>query len=372
MRYIWQEKSWPRLTWDSKRLIEPLGKARRAQGELIARVSALGLASRLEAQADLVSEEALKTAAIEGEKLNPLSVRSSVARRLGLPTAGLPPTQRAVDGLVEVLLDATANYDKPLTCKRIKGWQAALFPTGYSGFHRIAVGRWRKHDPMQVLSGPIGREKIHFEAPPSNRVEKEMGKFLVWWNKSIKESPVEGLIRGGMAHFYFVAIHPFEDGNGRIARALTDMALAQDEKMSDRFYSLSSQIMTERDAYYAVLEKTSKGNGDITEWLLWFVSCVERAIGRSEKLLERILGKVKFWQDHAATSINAHQRKVINRLLDAGEGGFEGGLTTRKYVSLAKVSRATAYREMDDLVAKKILVSNSSGGRSTSYRLVWK
>ena len=251
----------------------------------------------------------------------------------------------------------------------MKDWQAALFPTGYSGLHKIAVGRWRRLDPMQVLSGPIGRERVHYEAPPSSRLEKEMKQFLAWWNK---KEPMEGLIRAGMAHFYFVTIHPFEDGNGRIARALTDMALAQDEKMSVRFYSLSSQIMTERDAYYEVLEKTSKGNGDITEWLLWFVACVERAIGRSEKLLDKILGKVKFWQDHSTTPINAHQRKVLNRLLDAGEGGFEGGLTTRKYVSLAKVSRATAYREIDDLVSKKILVPNSSGGRSTSYCLVWK
>ncbi len=369
MKYVWQRKTWPHFTWQMEPLAELLGQARLAQGKLISHIESLGFDLGQEAQANLITEETLTTSAIEGENLNPASVRSSVARHLGLPTVGLPPAERHIDGLVEVLLDATSKYAQPLTLPRIKGWHAALFPTGYSGIHQIQTGRWRDSDPMQIVSGPIGREKVHFEAPPSKYMEKEMGAFLSWWKKSLKDEKVEGILRAGIAHFHFVSIHPFEDGNGRLARALTDMALAQDEKMAIRFYSLSSQIMAERNAYYKTLERSQKGDGDLTEWLLWFVSCLERSIHRSRKIMEDTLQKAYFWRQHGQTSLNERQRKVINRLLDAGKEGFEGGLTTRKYVSLTQVSRATAFREIDDLVTKKILIANNSGGRSASYRL---
>ena len=367
--YIWQQEKWPCLSWRYEDLAEQLGRARFCQGKLISRVGSLGLALDLEAQALVLTEEAVGTSAIEGERLDRQSVRSSVARHLGLPTAGLPAPDRRADGLVDMLLDATVHYDEPLTPERVKGWHAALFPTGYSGLHRIRVGRWRGPEPMRVVSGPIGRETVHFEAPPSDRVEMEMKGFFEWWKES--RGSVEGFIRAGVAHFYFVTIHPFEDGNGRVARALTDMALAQDENLDKRFYSLSSQIMAERDAYYEILERSQRGNCNITEWLSRFQGCSERAIGRSEVLISKILIKADFWRQHGEVSMSERQRKVVNRLLDAGPGGFEGGLSTRKYVSLAKVSRATAYREICDLVEKGILRASGGGGRSTSYDLVW-
>lgn len=368
MGYVWEKKGWPDLTWKNDPLLGPLGRARLAQGRLMSRVAGLGFELGREAEAKVLCEETLQTAAIEGERLNPASVRSSVSRRLGLPTAGLPPAERQVDGLVEVLLDATLRHSSPLSSARIQGWHAALFPTGYSGMRKITVGRWRRQDPMQVVSGPVGREKVHFEAPPSGRVSTEMRLFLQWW----KQGPgnMEGILRAGVAHFRFVTIHPFEDGNGRIARALTDMALAQDERSSVRFYSLSSQVMSERNVYYEILEKTQKETGDITDWLLWFVHCFSRALERSEGLLESTLSKATFWQRHASTSMNDRQKKVVNRLLDAGPGGFQGDLTTRKYVSLTKVSRATAWREITDLVSKKILRPQDAGGRSSRYAIL--
>lgn len=370
MKYIWQSKSWPKLTWESAPLLPLIGVARLAQGKLLTKVASLGFKRGREAHADILTEEAVKTAAIEGERLNRESVRSSVAKHLGLPSAGLPPANRSVDGLVEVLLDATQNYAKPLTAARLKRWQAALFPTGQSGLRRIRTGKWRGPEhSMAVVSGAVGREKIHYEAPPGKSVEKEMNRFLSWWKGS--EGGEEGLLRSGVAHFYFVTIHPFEDGNGRLARALTDMALAQDENLAVRYYSLSSQIMEERDDYYDILEATQKGTGDVTEWLKWILGCYCRAVKKAEKLIAGVLAKAGFWQRHSQTDLNERQRKVVNRLLDAGKGGFEGGLTTRKYVSLAKVSRATAFREISDLLQKKILVQNPSKGRSVSYDLNW-
>jgi Fic family protein len=367
MLYVWQKEAWSEFEWQNDRLIDTLGQARLAQGRLLSKVQSLGIELSREARAEVLTEETVKTAAIEGENLDRDSVRSSVARRLGLDTAGLPQTTRHIDGLVDVLFDATTHYDKPLTGERLKGWQAALFPTGYSGLSRIRAGEWRNSDPMRVVSGPLGREKVHFEAPPSNRVEKEMRDFMAWWAKSRGE--VEGLLRAGIAHFRFVTIHPFDDGNGRIARALTDMALAQDEHQPQRFYSLSSHIMTERRAYYNALERCQKGNGDITGWLSWFLECMARAIKNSQTLISGVLIKAEFWQKLGHISITLQQRKVVNRLLDAEPGGFEGGLTTRKYVSMAKVSRATAYREISDLVNKGVLVANPGKGRSVSYRL---
>jgi Fic family protein len=370
MKYIWQSDSWPKLKWDSGTLLSPLGRARLLQGSFLGRVRRLGFQLGEEAQADILTEEAIKTAAIEGERLNPQMVRSSVVRHLGLREAGLIPASRSVDGLVEVILDATQKYDNPLSAARLKGWHAALFPSGYSGLHKIRVGKWRGKEPMQVVSGPMGREKVHFEAPPGETVETEMRQFLHWWELSRKDT--DGILRAGLAHLYFVIIHPFEDGNGRIARALTDMALAQDEKLQVRYYSLSSQIMEERKGYHDILEKCTKSDSvDVTEWLVWFLECFERAIQRSDKIIGNVLAKAEFWQQHAQTSLNERQKKVLNRLLDAGPRGFEGGLTTRKYVSIVKVSRATAFREISDLLEKKILRPLSGKGRSVHYDLIW-
>jgi len=370
MKYIWQSASWPKLKWDSNTLLSLLGHARLLQGNLLGRVKRLGFKLGEEAQADILTEEAIKTAAIEGERLNPQMVRSSVARHLGLREAGLIPASRSVDGLVEVILDATQKYNSSLSATRLKGWHAALFPLGYSGLHKIRVGQWRGKEPMQVVSGPMGKERIHFEAPPGETIEAEMKQFLHWWESSRKDT--DGILRAGLAHLYFVTIHPFEDGNGRIARALTDMALAQDEKLNVRYYSLSSQIMEERRGYYDILEKCTKSDSvDVTKWLVWFLECFERAIRRSDKIIGNVLAKAEFWQQHAQTGLNERQKKVLNRLLDAGPGGFEGDLTTRKYVSIAKVSRATAFREISDLLEKKILRQLSGKGRSVHYDLIW-
>lgn len=370
MKYIWQSSSWPKLTWDSNALLPLLGQARLAQGNLLGRVKRLGLQLDEEAQADILTEEAIKTAAIEGERLNPQMVRSSVARHLGLRVAGLVSSTRSVDGLVEVILDAAQKYDKALSAARLKGWHAAIFPSGYSGLHKIRVGQWRGKEPMRVVSGAVGREKIHFEAPLGESVETEMKKFLQWWELNLKTT--DGILRAGLAHFYFVVIHPFEDGNGRIARALTDMALAQDEKLSIRYYSLSSQIMEEREEYYNILEESSKSsNTDVTKWLIWFVGCYQRAIKRSDKIIGNVLAKADFWQEHAQTELNERQKKVLNRMLDVGPGSFEGGLTTRKYVNMTKTSRATAFREISYMLDKKILRQLPGKGRSVHYDLVW-
>lgn len=299
-------------------------------------------------------------------------MRSSVARRLGLPSAGLPEINEPLaDAVVEILLDATQNHESRLTAERLFGWQAALFPTGYSGIHRIQVAAWRddRKGPMQVVSGPMGREKVHYQAPPANRLKDEMKRFFRWWEKGRKE--MDGILRAGAAHLWFVAVHPFDDGNGRIARAITDMALAQDENLATRCYSLSSQIMAERDAYYEVLERINKQDNDITQWLKWFLACMSRAILSSNRLLANVMQKARFWKRHAQTALNDRQRKALNRLLDAGPGGFEGGLTNRKYAGMAHVSRATAQRELADLVKKGILLKNPGGGRSISYDLGW-
>ena len=370
LKYIWQHKNWTAFSWQSDRLLPLLGKARQIQGKILTRVKSLGLPFTHEAQAEILIEETVKTAAIEGEVLNRDSVRSSVARHLGLPQAGLPRTERHIDGLVEILLDATKNYHKPLTRKILKGWQAALFPTGYSGLHKIRVGQWRGSEPMQVVSGAMGRQKVHFQAPPSEGLDTEIKNFLIWWEKSLGST--EGFLRAAIAHFWFVTLHLFEDGNGRVTRVLTDMALAQDEKLPVRFYSLSSQIMEERNAYYEVLEKCQKSSQDITEWLGWFLGCLIRAMEKSETIIAKILAKAEFWQKHSQTTLNERQRKVVNRLLDAGKGQFQGGLTTKKYVSLTKTSRATAFREISDLVEKKVLMQNpKSKGRSVNYDLNW-
>lgn len=370
LKYIWQNKNWTDFSWQSDRLLSLLGKARQIQGKILTRVKSLGMDLTHEAQAEILTEETVKTAAIEGEILNRDSVKSSVARHLGLSQAGLPRTERHIDGLVEILLDATRNYDKPLTAKRLKGWHAALFPTGHSGLYKIRAGQWRGQELMRVVSTMAGKEKVHFQAPPNERLDEEIKNFLSWWKKSLGNT--EGFLRSAIAHFWFVTIHPFEDGNGRITRVLSDMALAQDEKLKVRFYSLSSQIMEERNAYYDILEKRQKGTSDITEWIVWFLSCLIRAMEKSETLITKVLAKAEFWQRCSQIPMNERQRKVVNRLLDAGKGKFEGGLTTRKYVSLTKTSRATAFREISDLVEKKVLIQTpKSKGRNVHYDLNW-
>jgi len=372
MKYIWQTKSWPDLKWDSAKLLKPLGNIRFSQGALLTQIKELGFDIQQTARADVLVEEALKTSAIEGEKLDPDAVRSSVGRRLGLPDAGLKEIRdQKVEGLVEILLDATANYSKKITMERIWSWHAALFPIGYSGMVKISVGQWRNDSkgPMQVISGPIGQEKVHFEAPPTKKLDKEMQIFISWINE---KSQLDGIIRAGIAHIWFVTIHPFDDGNGRIARTLTEMFLARDENNPKRFYSLSSQIMAERNEYYEVLKATQSGTGDITEWLKWFLECMNRAILNSNILLNKIMIKARVWQGFAQIRLNERQIKVINRLLDAGAGGFEGGLKNKKYMGIAHTSRATAQRELADLVNKGILIKMPGGGRSVSYDLDWK
>ena len=297
-----------------------------------------------EALVAILVDDGITISASEGEKLDLDAVRSSVARHLGLPTAGLPTVPRAVDGLVEVLLDATRHYDQPLTLERVCGWQAGLFPTGYSGLRQIRVGALGGYDPMQVVSGRMGRERLHFLAPPRTGLAKQVKGFFNWFNKP--DPNVDGLLRAGLAHLWFVTLHPFEDGNGRLARAITDMAIAQDEKQPMQFFSLSAQILSEREGYYHQLESTQRGGLDITAWLVWFLTEVEAACTDADNTVANTLGKARFWLRHQQTALNERQRKVLNRLLDARPDGFGGGMTNRKHMSLSSVSRATATREL--------------------------
>lgn len=369
-QYIWQLPLWPDLGFDAARLLAPLGDCRRRQGELSARLESIGRQDSLTAQAATLEDDAIQTAAIEGEILDRERVRSSVAEHLGLPRGGLRAADRATDGLVQALLEATRNHALPLTAERLFSWHAALFPTGRSGLAAIRVGAWRDR-PMEVVSGPVGRRRVHFAAPPPEALDGEMRDFLSWWEKG--RAGMDGVLRAGLAHLRFVTMHPFEDGNGRLARILTDMALAQDEDRAARHYSLSARIMAGRTDYYEVLERTQKGDGDVTEWLLWFVDMVRQAMAAAEATLARVLAKAAFWRRHAGAALSERQRKAVNRLLDAGpetgEGGFEGGLTTRKYMGMTKASRATAYREIADLVARGMLVPRETKGRSAAYDL---
>lgn len=366
VRYIWQSSSWPCFHWDSMVLLLPLGKARKAQGEILAKAAYFELKS----EAEVLIEEAFTTTAIEGETLKRDSIRSSVARRLGLPTAGLPAVERSVDGLVEMLIDAVHRHDVPLDVARLKGWHAALFPSGFSGLRKIIVGSFRNgNEPMQVVSGPIGKEKIHYEAPPARILNSEIKRFLKWFDSP--PGGLDGLVRAAIAHFWFVTIHPFQDGNGRIARAIADMTLAQDENKNCRLYSMSAQVMAERASYYHVLEMTQKGSGDLTPWIVWFLECLERAIRRSDKEMQKSMDKARLWQQFSLLELNDRQRKVINRLFEAGPRGFLGGLSNLKYRGITKTTRETAKRDMADLVAKGILVKNAVRGRSSSYELVW-
>jgi len=370
--YIWQRKKWPHFTWDEQSILPLLSIARLKQGKLIQKVHSLLANDLTRVEAIVLEEETLQTARIEGEKYNPESVRSSIHRRLGLDYAGLPKVEQHIDGLIDVLLDATAHSKSALTVARLQKWQAALFPTGYSGLNKIAAGKFRTDStgPMQVVSGAIGREKVHFQAPSATVIIQEIKQFLSWWQQSRKVT--DGLIRAGVAHFYFITLHPFDDGNGRISRALADMALAQDDGLTKRYYSLSKEILAEKKAYYNVLEQSQKGGLDITNWLVWFLQCFINALDTSEKLLKSIFFKAEFWRQHQQAILTQRQRKVLNVLLDAGRGNFIGGLTTRKYVALTKVSRITAVREINDLLEQKLLTRNQALGRNVSYDLNWK
>ena len=368
MKYIWESKNWFEFKCNESALLQPLSRLRVLQGKLLGRVASLDIKLETEAQGAVLVEETVKTAEIEGHKLNRNAVRSSVAARLGLPN-GVGPHDRNIDGLVEVLLDAVRFHDKPLSLKRLHGWHAALFPSGHSGLRKIRTGKLRGDEIMQVVSGAIGKEKVHFEALPRDRLNEEMRSFLKWWSSSKRS--MDGILRAATAHLRFVTIHPYEDGNGRLARALTDMALSQDEKLKVRLYSVSSEIMKERKKYYNILENVQRCRLDVTEWYLWFIKCITASIENSQDIIANVLARVDFWNQHGQTQLNNRQKKVLNRILEAGPGKFAGGLTTRKYVSIAKVSRATAFREISDMLAKKLLRQLPGKGRSVHYDLIW-
>lgn len=362
--YIHELHNWPRFGWSRERLAEPLAAVRHRQGRLIGHMEALGFNLRQEAVLQTLTADVLKSSEIEGEKLDAEQVRSSLARRLGMDIGALKPADRNVEGIVEMMLDATRGYDQRLTAERLFSWHAAMFPTGRSGMTKIRVGGWRKDStgPMEVVSGPVGNEHVHFQAPPANRLNREMPAFLDWFNANAEIDPV---LKAGLAHLWFVTIHPFDDGNGRIARAIADMALARSENSPQRFYSMSTQIRQERGDYYDMLEETQQGTLDITPWMEWFLGCLGRAIDGAQTTLRSVLAKARFWEATAGAAINARQRLVLNRLLD----GFEGKLTTSKYAKLAKCSQDTALRDILPLVERGILVRNPEGGRSTSYAL---
>jgi Fic family protein len=363
-KYIYQQDAWPQFQWDQAGLAEQLAAVSRHQGRLIGRMEALGLTLRAEAVLEALTEEVIKSSDIEGETLDREQVRSSLARRLGMDIAGLKTADRNVEGVVEMMLDATQNFDKPLTSERLFGWHAALFPTGRSGMSRIVVGAWRTEEsgPMQVVSGPYGKEKVHYEAPAFDQLDNEMAAFLDWFEKGPTIDPV---LKAAVAHLWFVTIHPFDDGNGRIARAIADMALARSENSSQRFYSMSAQIRAERKAYYDILEATQKGDMDITGWLRWFLACLDNAFGGAEVVLENVISKARFWEALAGEKLNDRQQAMLNRLLD----GFEGKLTSSKWAIITKTSQDTASRDINDLVDRGILRKDDAGGRSTSYSL---
>ena len=362
--YIHELQDWPRFSWNREQLAERLAAVRHRQGRLIGHMEALGFNLRQEAILQTLTADVLKSSEIEGEKLDAEQVRSSIARRLGMDIGALKPADRDVEGIVEMMFDATRHYDQPLTAERLFAWHAALFPTGRSGMTRIRAGAWRDDStgPMEVVSGPVGKVRVHFRAPPAPRLDGEMKAFLDWFSSAGEIDPV---LKAGLAHLWFVTIHPFDDGNGRIARAIADMALARSENSQQRFYSMSAQIRQERNAYYDILEEIQKGTMDITPWMDWFLGCLGRAIDYAQTTLAAVLAKARFWDSIAGFAINDRQRLVLNRLLD----GFEGKLTTSKYAKLAKCSQDTALRDILPLLKRGILVRNPEGGRSTSYVL---
>jgi Fic family protein len=362
--YIHQTADWPRFHWNQDGLANQLVEVRHRQGRLIGRMEALGFQLREEAFLDTLTQDVVKSSEIEGEILDIDQVRSSIARRLGLDLGALAPSDRHVEGVVEMMLDATQKYQEPLTEERLFGWRAALFPTGRSGMQRIKAGDWRDDVSglMQVVSGPLGKERVHYQAPAADRLPTEMSRFLGWFNGPALIDPV---LKAALAHLWFVTVHPFDDGNGRIGRAIADLALARSEKSPKRFYSMSAQIRLERNDYYDMLERTQKGTLDVTVWMHWFLGCLDRAFDGAEITLATVLRKAQFWETHAGESLNDRQRKVVNRLLD----GFEGKLTSSKWAKLTNCSQDTANRDINDLVKRGILAKDAAGGRSTSYSL---
>ena len=362
--YIWQDDDWPTWRYDLAKLAGPLAEVSRAQGLLMGRLADVGLVLRDQASLSALTEDVVKTSEIEGEQLNVESVRSSIARRLGVDIGALAPVDRNVEGVVEMVLDAALHCDAPLTAERLFGWHAALLRTGYSGLTRISVGTWRDDatGPMQVVSGPVHRQRVHYQAPPAEQLQAEADRFLNWANATTTEP---SLVKAGLAHLWFVTLHPFDDGNGRIARTVGDLFLARADGSPQRFYSLSAQIQRERKAYYNVLETTQKGSLDVTAWLAWFLGTLQRALDSAQLTLDAVLVKARFWQHWATTPLNERQVKLLNRLLD----GFDGKLTSSKWAAIAKCSQDTALRDISELLTRGVLKKSASGGRSTSYEL---
>ena len=363
--FLHQQNNWPEFTWNSNEFLSLLSEARNLQGRLIGKMDTMGFDLRNEALLDTLTLDVIKSSEIEGEILNPDQVRSSIARRLGMEIAGTVESDRNVEGVVEMMLDATQNCFKPLTAERLFDWHAALFPTGRSGMYKITVADWRKDTtgPMRVVSGAMGKEKVHYQAPDSGLLEKEMTRFLDWFNSN---ASIDLVLKAAIAHLWFVTIHPFDDGNGRITRALTDMLLAQSDKSNQRFYSMSAQIRIDRKQYYDLLEKTQKGNLDITNWIAWFLRCLINALKSTDIVLTNVLFKADFWQKHIDTAINERQKKILNKLMD----GFDGKLTSSKWAKIAKCSKDSAVRDINDLIEKGILQREAAGGRSTNYELI--
>jgi Fic family protein len=361
-KYIYQYKNWTQFTWDESRISALLGEVRNLQGKIAGKMSILGFSERDEASLTSLTIDVVKSSEIEGEILNYDQVRSSIANKLGINIGGLKTTDRNVEGVVEMMLDATQNYHKQLSHDRLFGWNAALFPTGYSGMHKLEVGQYRTGE-MQIVSGPIGKEKVHYVAIEPKKLVKEMSTFLDWINGNVNLDPV---LKAAVAHFWFIIIHPFDDGNGRIARAITDLLLSRAENSPERFYSMSSQLMIQKKEYYAILQKVQRSDGDITDWIEWFFLCLKNALIHAENGMEKILSKSKFWKIHEGNIFNPRQRIVINKLLD----GFEGKMRTSKWATLAKCSSDTALRDIKDLLDMGVFVQEDSGGRSTSYSLV--
>lgn len=368
--WIWEEAGFPNFIFNNQSVSVSLGKARQRQGQLLALINAIDSDNSTQLAYDVLSEEMIATSAIEGEVLNRDSVRSSIANRLNIETGGISHKQdRHIEGLLDIMLDATLNYSQPLTLERLCSWHAALFPIGYSGIKKIDVATLRGNEQMKIISGYPGKEKVHYIAPPGEALPKQVNDFLEWFNADESKQQTDGLLRAAITHLWFEILHPFDDGNGRIGRALIELVLAEDEQNEKRYYSLSKKILKQRKDYYRVLESTSRGTIDITEWIIWFLDCFISAIDDSIDLIDVVLEKMRFWQAHIETPLNERQRKVLNRMLQDGIRGFEGGITTKKYMHITKTSRATAYRELHDLVKKKCLSKLPAKGRSSAYEI---